>query len=59
MLRWALILFAVAIAAALFGYSGAAGVSAGAFEVVFFACIVLAIAMLVGALVSRGTHASR
>jgi uncharacterized membrane protein YtjA (UPF0391 family) len=59
MLRWALILFGVAIVAAVFGYSGVGGVAAGAFELLFFMCIVLAIAMLVAALVSRGTHASR
>ena len=59
MLRWAVILFAVAIVAAVFGYGSMAGAAAGAFEVVFFACMVFAIAMLVAALVSRGMHAPR
>jgi uncharacterized membrane protein YtjA (UPF0391 family) len=59
MLRWAILLFVLALIAAAFGYSGTAGPAARAFELVFFACIVLAIAMLVAALIHRGTRAPR
>jgi uncharacterized membrane protein YtjA (UPF0391 family) len=59
MLRWAVLFFAVALIAALFGYSGMAGAAASVAEVLFFAALVLAIAMLVAALVSRGGYSSR
>jgi uncharacterized membrane protein YtjA (UPF0391 family) len=59
MLRWAVILFGIALIAALFGYSGMAGAAATVAEITFFAFLVLAIAMLVAAMVSRGGHPSR
>ncbi len=59
MLKWAVIFFVVALIAALFGYSGMAGTAASVAEILFFASIVLAIAMLVAALVSHRGYTSR
>jgi uncharacterized membrane protein YtjA (UPF0391 family) len=59
MLRWAVLLFVLAVIAAVFGYTGTAGAAARAFELAFFACIVLAIAMLAAALLNRSSRHPR
>jgi len=43
MLRWALILFVLAIVAAIFGFGGAAGTLAGGAQILFVGFIILAI----------------
>lgn len=43
MLRWAVILFVLAIIAAVFGFGGAAGLLAGGAEILFIGFLVLAV----------------
>lgn len=52
MFKWALIFFIVAIVAALFGFGGIAGASAGIAQVLFWVGLVLFLITLIGGLVS-------
>ncbi len=47
MLRWALAFFILALAAALFGFGGIAGASAGIAKVLFFVFLVVFVVSLV------------
>jgi uncharacterized membrane protein YtjA (UPF0391 family) len=53
MLRWALIFFALALVAALFGYGGLAVGAAGIAKILFFAFLILAAVAIVANL-ARG-----
>lgn len=56
MLVWALVFFAVAIVAALFGFGGIASAAAGIAQILFFIFVVLFLAALIVHLVrSRRT----
>jgi len=47
MLRWAVILFVLAIFAAIFGFGGAAGTLAGGAQILFVAFLILAVLGLI------------
>ena len=53
MLNWALIFFAVAIIAAIFGFSGMAVASAGVAKILFFLFLILFVVSLVSGLTRR------
>ena len=46
MLRWAIIFFVIALVAALFGFGGIAGTSAGIAQILFFGFLILAVIAL-------------
>ncbi len=56
MLIWSFVFFVVAATAALYGYAGAEGLAAATAELVFFAFLVLGVAMLITAMVGRRPH---
>lgn len=47
MLRWAIIFFVIALLAALFGFGGIAGASAGIAKLLFYGFLIIAIIALV------------
>ena len=54
MLRWAIIFFVIALLAALFGFGGIAGASAGIAKLLFYGFLIIAIiALLMNALGRR------
>ena len=53
MLSWALIFFVVAIAAAIFGFSGIAVASAGVAKILFFLFLILFVISLISGLTRR------
>ncbi|UWQ94884.1 DUF1328 domain-containing protein [Rhodobacteraceae bacterium M385] len=52
MLRWAVTFFIIALIAALFGFGGIAGASAGVAQILFFIFVALFVISLVARLVS-------
>jgi uncharacterized membrane protein YtjA (UPF0391 family) len=53
MLNWALIFFIIAIAAAIFGFSGIAVASAGVAKILFFLFLILFVISLISGLTRR------
>jgi uncharacterized membrane protein YtjA (UPF0391 family) len=53
MLRWAVVFFAIAIAAALCGFTGIAGAASEIARVIFFVFLVVFIASFVGHVLMR------
>ena len=53
MLRWALIFFVIALVAALFGFGGVAGASAGIAKILFFIFLVVFVLSLIMHLARR------
>ncbi len=53
MLNWALIFFIVAIAAAIFGFSGIAVASAGIAKILFFLFLILFVVSLISTFTRR------
>jgi uncharacterized membrane protein YtjA (UPF0391 family) len=53
MLRWALLFFAVAIVAGIFGFAGIMVAAAGIAKLLFYLFLVLFLISLIGGLVSR------
>ncbi len=51
MMRWAVVFFFIALAAAFFGFSGAISVTATVGKVVFFIALIVAVVSLVGGLI--------
>lgn len=47
MLRWAIIFFVIALVAALFGFGGIAGASAGIAKLLFYGFLIIAVIALV------------
>ncbi len=54
MLSWALIFFAVAIIAAIFGFGGIASASAGIAQILFFIFLILFVVSLIMGIARRG-----
>ena len=54
MLRWAFIFLVIAVIAALLGFTGIAGASAGIAQILFWLFVGVFIVMLLGSLLRRG-----
>ncbi len=58
MLRFAVLLFVVAIVAALFGFGGIASHAVGIAQILFFVFVILAVASFLIGLIQRGGNVS-